>query len=145
MNYTYFSWKMLVGNCIFNHVPVPNAFMTHSSKEKYKFVLSLCSGSTKSTDESDATFKVMKATGIPRGSLSQDIHLRSPNKNRNTSNQKIEVYNQYSILNIKWLFFSTVHFHETDTPHDLTACPTTSSTRAGILMFLCTALCPAPG
>ena len=42
---------MLVGNCIFNDVPVPNAFITHSSKEKYKFVLSLSSGSTNSTDE----------------------------------------------------------------------------------------------
>lgn len=59
MNYTYFSWKMIVGNCIFNDVPVSNAFMTHSSK-KYEFVLSLWSGSTNSTDESDATFKIMK-------------------------------------------------------------------------------------
>ena len=76
-----------------------------------------------------------KATGIPRGSLSQNIHLKSPNKDRNIINQKIKVYSQYYILNIKWILFSTVHFHETDTPHDLTACLTTSSTRAGILIF----------
>lgn len=147
MNYTYFSWKMLVGNCIFNHVPVPNAFMTHSSKEKYKFVLSLWSGSTNSTDESDATFKMMKGNRDSTWfSLSLSTYtLEVPTRTENTRNQKIKVYNQYSILNIKWILFSTVHFHETDTPHDLTACPTTSSTRAGILMFLCTALCPAPG
>lgn len=76
-----------------------------------------------------------KATGIPRDSLSQNIHLKSPNKDRNTRNQKRKVYNQYYILNIKWILFSTVHFHETDTPHDLTAWLTTSSTRAGILIF----------
>ena len=146
MNYTYFSWKMLVGNCIFNDVPVPNAFITHSSKEKYKFVLSLSSGSTNSTDEMMQLSRWWKAIGIPRGSLSLRTYtLEVPTRTENTRNQKIKVYNQYSILNIKWVLFSTVHFHETDTPHDLTACPTTGSTRAGILMFLCTALRPAPG
>ena len=90
MNYTYFSWKMLVGNCIFTDVPVPNAFITHSSKEKYKFVLSLSSGSTNSTDEMMQLSRWWKAIGIPRGSLSlsQNIYLRSRNKDRKYKKSK---------------------------------------------------------
>ena len=86
-----------------------------------------------------------KAIGIPHGSLSLRTYtLEVPTRTENTRNQKIKVYNQYSILNIKWILFSTVHFHETDTPHDLTASLTTSSTRAEILMFLSTALHTSP-